>query len=432
MLPARALVLALPVLWFAAGPGLQAAQREPELRILLAKDSSLALAPLGQPLQVQPGTVTLPTRSRATFMLEGGRVHLEVQDPAARRLRQSKPLPQAPMYWLRPVPPATAAEAPGVEGDSGTFQLLERRYHGRLQIRVNGAGLQAINHVPLERYLPAVVGSEMPSTWPLAALQAQAVAARTYALRQRKPADPYDLSATVRHQVYKGLEAEAPSTLEAVRTTRGQVLTYGSKLANTVFHSSSGGLTENSGDLWRHQLPYLVSVRDFDQDSPVHRWEQRFDPWLLRRAFAEIDGVSRIEVLSTTETGRIRQARVEGPRGTLVLSGSQLRTRLQLRSTLVRFELLAPALAFGLPVLPPPPPPIPVLSNKGSAQALPALSMLRTVPMPALRVIGRGYGHGVGMSQWGAHAMALRGDNHAQILRHYYRGTKLSNYLSSP
>jgi stage II sporulation protein D len=269
----------------------------------------------------------------------------------------------------------------------------------------------------------------MPASWPQEALRAQAVAARTYALRQRKPSAAFDVSATVMSQVYKGLEAETPSTRAAVASTRGQVLMYGSSLANTVFHSSSGGRTENSGDLWTQQLPYLVSVPDFDQGSPVHSWEQRLDPPLLREAFADIGGVTRIDVLSTTASGRVRQARVLGPTGTRVVTGPELRSRLRLRSTQVRFEVIAPEVAM----VPPPVPPLPqggqAAEASGASAAAPAPVQL---PQPALLAIGRGFGHGVGMSQWGALAMAQQGDSYERILQHYYRGTALRPYSSQP
>jgi stage II sporulation protein D len=291
--------------------------------------------------------------------------------------------------------------------------------------------VRAINHVSLETYLPSVVGSEMPASWPQAALRAQAVAARTYALRQRKPAAPFDVSATVASQVYKGVDAETPSTRQAVASTRGQVLIYGSSLANAVFHSSAGGSTENSGDLWSQQLPYLVSVPDFDQHSPVHAWQQRLEPEQLQKAFGEIGGAQRIDVLATTGSGRVRQARVIGPAGTLVLTGAQLRSRLCLKSTLVRFEVVVPELAalpLSLPALPP-------LSSQPSdpeanppQQAPQPPSRPVQVPPPSLLAIGRGYGHGVGMSQWGAHGLAQRGQSYDQILRHYYRGTELRPY----
>jgi stage II sporulation protein D len=168
-----------------------------------------------------------------------------------------------------------------------------------------------------------------------------------------------------------------------------------------------------------------VSVPDFDQASPVRDWRLPLDRSRLQRAFPELGGALGIDVLSTTPTGRVRQARVVGPSGQLLLSGAQLRSRLGLKSTWVRFELvplthgLQPDAATGvLPVLPPPP--------------LPAFSL----PVPATKApevvqlvaVGRGFGHGVGMSQWGALAMAQRGDSFESILRHYYRGTSLRPY----
>ena len=171
----------------------------------------------------------------------------------------------------------------------------------------------AINQLPLETYLASVVGSEMPATWPLAALQAQAVAARTYALSQLKPTAAYDLKSTVASQAYRGLAAETDSTRAAVATTEGRVLMQNGKLILAVFHSSSGGSTEDSGQVWSRQLPYLVSVPDFDRDSPVSRWNLRLEPEQLRRVFRETGGVRRIDVLSSTSTGRVKRARVIGP-----------------------------------------------------------------------------------------------------------------------
>jgi stage II sporulation protein D len=252
------------------------------------------------------------------------------------------------------------------------------------------------------------------------------VAARTYALRQRKPAAAFDVSATVSSQVYKGVEAETPSTRQAVVSTRGQVLMFGPGLANTVFHSSAGGSTENSGDLWSPQLPYLVSVPDFDQHSPVHAWQLRLEPEQLQKAFGEIGGAQRIDVLATTGSGRVLQARVTGPAGTLVLTGAQLRSRLGLKSTLVRFEVLAPELA----ALPPSLPALPPLMPQAAEPAISPDQVPVQLPPPALLAIGRGFGHGVGMSQWGAHGLANRGQSYEQILHHYYRGAELRPYVS--
>jgi stage II sporulation protein D len=316
--------------------------------------------------------------------------------------------------WLEALP-AVAEPDPGL-------WLQQRRYRGRLQLRLEAGQLQVVNHVPLETYLTSVVGSEMPASWPQEALRAQAVAARTYALKARKPAALFDLQATTASQVYKGVEAETDSTRAAVEGTRGLVLTYDDALIDAVFHSSSAGsATESSGQLWPRQLPYLVSVPDFDRDSPVREWRLPLDAALLTRAFPELESVTAIEVLSTTATGRVRQARVVGSTGALLLSGAQLRSRLGLKSTWVRFALLPipaaveePAAAALLP------PPLPALTLP--APTSPTTEVLQLV------ALGRGYGHGIGMSQWGALGLARQGESYAAILRHYYRGTQLRPY----
>jgi len=169
-----------------------------------------------------------------------------------------------------------------------------------------------------------------------------------------------------------------------------------------------------------------VSVPDFDRDSPVREWRQPLDAPLLGRAFPELGAVTAIEVLSTTATGRVRQARVVGPSGQLLLSGAQLRSRLGLKSTWVRFELV--------PLLQPEPSPAPsaLVPTALVPPPLPAL----TLPPPAsptlevlqLVAVGRGFGHGIGMSQWGALGLARQGESFAAILRHYYRGVQLRPY----
>ena len=400
-----------------AVPGqLRAQNANPQVRVLLLETAKVTVEAVQQPLVLRAGSQRwlLVSQQPVLLHLAGGSLVIERGAGVER-------LPAVTELWLEPaVLPAGASLDSQIGSKEGAdFQLQQRGYRGRLQVLVGSSALQAVNHVPLEAYLPSVVASEMPASWPQAALRAQAVAARTYALRQRKPAAAFDVSATVSSQVYKGVEAETASTRQAVASTRGQVLMFGPGLANTVFHSSAGGSTENSGDLWSQQLPYLVSVPDFDQHSPVHAWEQRLEPEQLQKAFGEIGGAQRIDVLATTGSGRVRQARVTGPAGTLVLTGAQLRSRLGLKSTMVLFEVLAPELA-ALPALPPLAAEPAISPDQGPVQ----------LPPPSLLAIGRGFGHGVGMSQWGAHGLANRGQSYEQILHHYYRGTELRPYVS--
>lgn len=413
-----------------------AQQGEPQVRVLLAESPTLTVAATDHPLalrglaQAPGGPVILAAGDTVTLTLVVGAISVQrnAQAPGDQAGASAQVMGSAQTVWLEPLASGLAL---GNSKPAGDFQLKQRNYRGRLLVAVNGSALQAVNYLDLESYLPSVVGSEMPASWPQAALRAQAVAARTYALRQRSASKPFDVSATVASQVYKGVEAETPSTREAVASTRGEVLMYGGSLVNAVFHSSSGGSTENSGDLWVQQLPYLVSVPDVDQASPVSRWQQRLEPLALTKAFGEIGGANRIEILSTTSSGRVRQARVIGPSGTLVLTGAELRSRLGLRSTLVRFELVGPDVASsqlpssGPPILPP---------LAGSTAPLPdapaqvPIQVPIQVPQATLLAVGRGFGHGVGMSQWGAYALAQRGEGYPEILRYYFRGTDLRPY----
>jgi stage II sporulation protein D len=150
-----------------------------------------------------------------------------------------------------------------------------RAYHGTLLLRSDGRHLSVVNALPLDTYLRGVVPSESPSHWPLAALQAQAVAARSYAVSELRPAAWYDLLPTTSDQVYGGVAAERPHSDEAVYKTLGQVLTWNGQVARTYYSSSSGGRTEAVEDAWPGSapIPYLRSVPDpYDSYSPRHDW----------------------------------------------------------------------------------------------------------------------------------------------------------------
>ena len=467
-------------------------EREPLVRVLLVQAAEM-LEPtaVGGPLQLRDGQgrllAVLPEGERLRISRRGPLLLLERPDADGTLA----PPQQLALQELRLSAVWSAASGRGSKGGADTpllpwrtvatpagrslplVGLGRRRYRGLVRVLPEGDRLQAVNLLGLEHYLASVVGSEMPASWPAEALRAQAVAARTYALAQLKPEAPFDLRSTVASQVYRGTEAETDSTRSAVAATRSLVLSHGGSLIDAVFHSSSGGSTENSGELWTRQLPYLVSVPDQDKLSPWHQWSVRFEPDQLRRAFQETAGASRIEVLAASSTGRVRRARVIGPAGSLDLSGSELRQRLGLRSTLVQFRFeppLAPGPAGGITTAtaeanaaasalsrggtraatgpstaglpaggPLPPPPLPGADGQGDRSTAAALDptiagQLRqeplAAPLPALEVVGRGFGHGVGMSQWGAYGLALQGVSYVQILRHYYRGAQLVAYPS--
>ena len=418
---ASAAELSLPQVLGPVAINTAAASSDPELRVLLQQDSEIQLEASAQPLLLRSAD-----GNRLGTLEPGQQLRLELDGSSPAGLLLSWPAGQ-PMalteLWLEPAAP------------EALIALQQRLFRGRLRVMRQGDKLLAINHVALEAYLPSVVGSEMPASWPQSALRAQAVAARTYALRQRRSQEPFDLQATTASQVYKGVGGETPSTREAVEATRGQVLTYQGSLIEAVFHSSSGGSTEASGELWAQQLPYLVPVPDFDDHSPVRSWQERFDANQLQQRFPETGGLLTLQVTSRSSSGRVRQLRLEGPRGVLNLSGAELRKRLGLRSTWIELELLRPAppaAAAALDVTPdgalagtlepPMPPPIlmPLLQESASSGAEP--------PLAGLLIRGRGFGHGIGMSQWGAHGLAQRGASYIAILRHYYPGTQINAY----
>ncbi|HYA09806.1 MAG TPA: SpoIID/LytB domain-containing protein [Gaiellaceae bacterium] len=151
---------------------------------------------------------------------------------------------------------------------------LGRAYRGQILVDVVDGKLRAINILPLEQYLAGVVPAEMPSTWLPDALEAQAIASRSYALATRQLAAPFDVYSDTRSQMYLGIGSEQPSTTAAVAATAGQVLLYKGAVATTVFFSSSGGQTSSNVDAWGGKpLPYLVSVPDpYDVISPFHDW----------------------------------------------------------------------------------------------------------------------------------------------------------------
>ncbi|WP_392351421.1 SpoIID/LytB domain-containing protein [Parasynechococcus sp.] len=419
----------------------QAADRSPQMRVLLHEGPRLLLRADGdQTIHIRG----LPGGDRQVRRLE-----LSRQDGGLQAVVDGRPL------WLSSATLLRAANA-----DPRGIWLGQRRYRGELQLSGRGGRLRVINALPIETYLASVVGSEMPQAWPMAALQAQAVAARTYAFRQRGRGGGWDLKATVSSQVYRGVESETPRTREAVDSTRTLVLVHGGKLIDAVFHSSSGGVTEASGMVWRHQLPYLVSVPDHDQHSPVHRWEERFSPAQLRKRLPETGGIKGVDVLARSGSGRVQRARIRGPQGVLLLEGAELRRRLGLKSTLVNFELVTGVHAL----MPPPPLPLLVPSSRPGRSRLDRLtaSVARSTPVPSpsepsrqllvappprlmrsgfrrpqglqgppgpmLLVRGQGYGHGVGMSQWGAHGLAEQGADFRTILRHYYRGAEVVSF----
>lgn len=297
---------------------------------------------------------------------------------------------QAGAIWIEP------------KDQNGVVWIGNNWYRGRIYLVPTGKGLTAVNYVDLEQYLFSVVGAEMPASFPLEALKAQAVAARSYALKERQNSRNgiFDLGNTQGWQVYSGVKTEAVSTQQAVLATKGQVLTHNGQIVNAVFHSSAGGCTENVEDVWVQPLPYLRTVRNtFDAGTPNYTWSQT----LPASAFSRFDvgNVQRIEATKVTPVcGRAKEVRIVGDRGSKVMDSDRFRSALGLKSTW--FTAIQPQ--------------FPQTASKNDTKVQPAGFVIN----------GKGFGHGLGMSQWGASNMARQGMNYQQILGHYYQQTTLA------
>ena len=343
----------------------------------------------------------------------------------------------------------------------------QKRYSGKLKIFVHDNEIFVVNILGVENYLSSVVGSEMPSKWPLEALKAQAIASRTYALKQ-KGNSIFDIDSTNRNQVYNGLESRTYKTSKAVRSTKSLVLTYKNKLINALFHSSSAGMTENSQDVWENEFPYLSSVKDFDKNNPKLQWQKRFSNEQLQKLFPRIGGIKQIKILNITNTGRVKNVKIQGDYGIDQISGVDIRKRLNLKSTLVRFKLIElnetksdyenPKISSTKLLEEKP---LTYIVEAGDSLSdiayrfnvdLRDIVTLNTIKDPSLIninqilliprnpinhesslekilvVSGYGSGHGVGMSQWGARYMATKGAKAEKILKHFYRGVKIKPF----
>jgi SpoIID/LytB domain protein len=205
-----------------------------------------------------------------------------------------------------------------------------RAYHGLLVVRRGGKKLSVVNSLQLEDYVRGVVGGEMPHRWNIAALEAQAVAARSYALATLKPSKTFDLFSDARSQVYGGIAYETPKTNLAVSRTAGQVVTWNGHVATTFFFSTSGGRTADVREVWPKlgNVPYLRSVADpYDARSPHHAWGPiTFDATRLARRLQVPAGAVSVE---RTDAGRVATVRI----GSRRIDGNTFRSELGLAST---------------------------------------------------------------------------------------------------
>jgi stage II sporulation protein D len=215
-------------------------------------------------------------------------------------------------------------------------------YRGALETVPEGRrSLNVVNALAVDQYVKGVIPNESPPSWPLAELEAQAVASRSFALSAGRDGNGFDLYSDTRSQVYKGLESEYARSDEAAESTRGQVLMYEGQIAEALFSACSGGRTESIKNVFGTAIPYLVGVPDpYDYYCPLHRWTLEFSgPEISSRLSGLIDG--RLKQVVITKTGyspRIIEAKLVGTGGVTTATGEQLEVALGGYSTWMSFE----------------------------------------------------------------------------------------------
>lgn len=341
--------------------------------------------------------------------------------------------------------PCTAEKPVFFEGTdpTGPISIDGRRYRGVLEmVRAYDGNIQVVNELGLEEYLYGVIPKEMSPGWHSEVLKAQAVAARTYTVANLSKWGKYgfDIGANSGDQVYDGYDAEDLRTNTAVDETQGQIIIYGDKPITAFYHADSGGRTEACKDVFGSDLPYLQPVDDiFNANSPNSQWEISLSANDISQKVKNIGEVYEISIVERDLAGRVKKMLVKGSPGKKTVENSDIRTIFGLKSNF--FDIFGGTSA-------------PAVSIAGAETtkdiqlknnyvitgqeivSLPTefVSILGAETSKAVRlqaagdayiIRGHGYGHGVGMSQWGAKAMAENGYNYMDILLHYYKNVEI-------
>jgi stage II sporulation protein D len=302
-----------------------------------------------------------------------------------------------------------------------------RRYRGAILIKVNDGNFTVINRVKLEDYLKGVVASEMPSSWHPEALKAQSVAARTYTISKlnRRRNLGYDLKPTVEDQVYLGVGNEKSSTNQAIKATEGLIMVDPQdKPVEAYFYSQAGFSTASAHDVWglEHQV-YLRPQIMIDNNK---FWQKNFTASSLSTKLADLKlgQIKAVTILNSTPEGRVKDILISNGTKDVKLTGEELRHKLGLRSTFFDTRIYNKKSN-----------PAQNLQMQGlrSDEKLSLLSVNDTsrskrnaaVGDFEIGFIGKGFGHGIGMSQYGAKKLAEQGKKFKEIMNFYYPGTKL-------
>jgi stage II sporulation protein D len=275
-----------------------------------------------------------------------------------------------------------------------------KSYRGQVEIVPSDKGLLVINELPLEDYLVGLINCEISSQWPMEAVKAQAVIARSYALFQKnsRRGAPYHLEATVLDQVYDGCEIEDSRAVRGVYETEGEILTWNGSVIQAFYHSSCGGHTEAAENVWGFPLPYASGVDcRYCVLTPSVRWEQTISlrklESSLKTAGFPVWTLKGIRPGSRNASGRLTEVLLETSRGSLPVPAVKFRQ----------------AIGYGV-----------IRSTSFSVKE----------EGDGVTFRGMGFGHGVGLCQWGAKIRAADGFDYREILAYYYPGTFLEKRSS--
>lgn len=273
-----------------------------------------------------------------------------------------------------------------------------RRFRGDIDIiRKENGKLMVINYIELDDYLYGVLYHEVSHRWPMETLKAQAIAARTFALYQARQnkIQPYDVRSDIYSQVYGGRTSEKWSTTRAVNLTAGKILTYNGDIFLSYYHATCAGYVEDASNLWNVDISPLKGVPcNFCGHSPYYKWKKEIPlnslESKLRDSGYKVSKIVSVTVLSKNESGRVDKIEIKDDAGvSVVLTGKDFRQILgpnELRST--KFDA--------------------------------------SIKWANLILAGNGWGHGVGMCQWGAFGMAKQRKKAEEILKYYYPGAEIT------
>lgn len=273
-----------------------------------------------------------------------------------------------------------------ISSDSPIYvDKIKRNYGGAISFRVNNKKLDIVNRVEMDEYLKGVLPKEMSPSFPMESLKAQALCSRSFAINNYNKfiKNGYNLDDTTRSQVYYGKDVEEKTTNKAVEETIGQVIKYDGKVAETIFCASSGGYTVASSEAWGgNSVPYLISKED---PYSVHPWKYELKNSDLKKLnLSDVFSVS----LDYNNSNRVNNLTFSTSKGDVKIKATDFRNKIG--NTIIKSTLFD----------------VNVIGNK-------------------VFVSGRGYGHGVGMSQYGAVEMAKKGSNYKEIIEFYFPGTNI-------